>query len=110
MTTETTTRWRFAADHPVFAGHFPGQPIVPGALLLDRVVHHVAEQHAADGQVVVIEQAKFLRPVGPDETVDLDLQTNTDTHTRWRFTLRVGDQTAANGVLSIAEAAAEATS
>jgi len=110
MSTEPTTRWCFAAAHPVFVGHFPGQPIVPGALLLDRVVHHVAEQHAVDGQIVVIEQAKFLRPVGPDEPVDLEVQTSADAPTRWRFTLRVGDQTAANGILTVAHAVPEATS
>ena len=27
-----------AADHPATAGHFPGRPILPGALLLDLVI------------------------------------------------------------------------
>ena len=30
------------SGHPVFAGHFPAQPIVPGALLLDMVIRHAS--------------------------------------------------------------------
>jgi len=45
------------ADHPTAAGHFPGNPIIPGALLLDAVV-------AAIGQTnITISNAKFLIPI-----------------------------------------------
>jgi 3-hydroxymyristoyl/3-hydroxydecanoyl-(acyl carrier protein) dehydratase len=57
---------RFPAAHPAFAGHFPGAPMVPGALLL-------AEALAALGLAgagLEIAQAKFLHPVGPDATVE----------------------------------------
>jgi 3-hydroxymyristoyl/3-hydroxydecanoyl-(acyl carrier protein) dehydratase len=26
----------FTSDHPALAGHFPGDPIVPGSILLDH--------------------------------------------------------------------------
>src|SRR5262249_41812259 len=29
---------RFPKDHPVGPGHFPGNPIIPGALLLDEIL------------------------------------------------------------------------
>jgi 3-hydroxyacyl-[acyl-carrier-protein] dehydratase len=57
----------FDADHPAFAGHFPGAPIVPGVLLLDAAIHAL---EAANGAVVHgVASAKFLLPVGPDQAL-----------------------------------------
>jgi 3-hydroxymyristoyl/3-hydroxydecanoyl-(acyl carrier protein) dehydratase len=33
---------RIAADHPAYAGHFPGRPILPGVALLSEVMHEIA--------------------------------------------------------------------
>jgi len=55
-----------AADHPALAGHFPGHPIVPGAVILDYLVAAAA---AATGEEIgEIAQAKFLRPLASGET------------------------------------------
>jgi 3-hydroxymyristoyl/3-hydroxydecanoyl-(acyl carrier protein) dehydratase len=59
----------FAADHPAFAGHFPGFPIVPGVLLLDAMLH--AAESSDAGVVTEIAAAKFLRPVTPDQVLAL---------------------------------------
>ena len=60
----------FAADHPVFAGHFPGQPIVPGVLLLDWA-HSAIETHL--GQTLrALAEAKFHSPATPADTLELD--------------------------------------
>lgn len=69
----------FAPDHPAFAGHFPGAPIVPGVLLLDAAVHAVLQTVRAstsgDGKtpspVCRISSAKFLSPVGPGESLKI---------------------------------------
>ena len=55
--------YRFAADHPTAAGHFPGNPVIPGAVLLDAVLQVVA------GAVMPCEirSAKFLHPVHPGD-------------------------------------------
>jgi 3-hydroxyacyl-[acyl-carrier-protein] dehydratase len=66
---------RFAGDHPASAGHFPGNPIIPGALLLDEAVAAIAEALERTG-VVLIRAAKFLHPVCPGDTVRM----------QWRFT------------------------
>lgn len=59
----------FAADHPAFAGHFPGFPIVPGVLLLDAMLH--AAESSGAGAVTEIAAAKFLRPVSPGQLLAL---------------------------------------
>ncbi|MBD3816744.1 MAG: AMP-binding protein, partial [Halothiobacillus sp.] len=82
------TSWRIPADHPVFAGHFPGHPLVPGALLLDWVVERVAAHWQVSSAGLRIEQARFLQPVLPDTRVTLDLQAEAD---RCRFTLNIED-------------------
>jgi len=56
----------FASDHPTGAGHFPGNPIIPGALLLDTVVDAI---HGADAAPYAIRAVKFLRPVRPGDKI-----------------------------------------
>ncbi|HUN52042.1 MAG TPA: hypothetical protein VMU42_13035 [Candidatus Sulfotelmatobacter sp.] len=55
---------RFPVDHPTAAGHFPGNPIIPGAVLLNEVLQAIA----GEGAVVAgasVRSAKFLEPVRP---------------------------------------------
>jgi 3-hydroxymyristoyl/3-hydroxydecanoyl-(acyl carrier protein) dehydratase len=68
------TSLSFAADHPAFAGHFPGRPIVPGVLLLDAAIHAVLQacQGGTNGGATCqVNSAKFLSPVSPDENLTL---------------------------------------
>jgi 3-hydroxyacyl-[acyl-carrier-protein] dehydratase len=56
MSTWQTQDFCIPTGHPTAAGHFPGQPIIPGALLLDAVV-------AAIGQTsIIVRNVKFLLP------------------------------------------------
>lgn len=68
------TSLSFAAGHRAFAGHFPGQPIVPGVLLLDAAVHAVQQALEAGGGEAAacrVNAAKFLSPVAPGEILNL---------------------------------------
>jgi len=53
-------------DHPSLAGHFPGRPIVPGVLLLDRVLTVVASEFKQP--VTRLQQVKFGAALLPGET------------------------------------------
>jgi 3-hydroxyacyl-[acyl-carrier-protein] dehydratase len=59
----------FAVGHPTGAGHFPGNPIIPGATLLDEVVRALTKNAATDGTAIVIRSAKFFHKLRPGETM-----------------------------------------
>lgn len=63
--------WQVAVDHPVFAGHFPGRPIVPGVLILDQAL--LCAQHMQPARRWQIAHSKFLRPVGPGAQLQFTL-------------------------------------
>lgn len=75
--TEALFRWSVAVDHPAFAGHFPGNPIVPGVVLLDRAILCAEASAGTPGTRWQIGNAKFLSPVGPGETLDFVLTPRT---------------------------------
>ncbi|HQT63164.1 MAG TPA: hypothetical protein PLT25_01235 [Acidocella sp.] len=82
------------ATHPSAAGHFPGDPIVPGALLLDAVM--VAA--AGPTQVGTIRSAKFLRPVRHGTPLRLRWQAAGEA--LWRFECADADGVVLTGMLA----------
>ena len=84
-------------DHPAFAGHFPGTPILPGALLLDAVVRLAPD--AAAG-VFRIAAAKFFSPVLPGEQLTLSYVRTADAGLRWA--IACGERQVASGMLVLA--------
>lgn len=89
------------AQHPVFAGHFPGRPIVPGVLLLDRAQQAI---EAATGlSLQGLAASKFLSAVVPGEALVLEYE---QADGAVRFTVRCGERVVANGRFVAPEAEA----
>lgn len=65
-------RWQVPHDHPAFAGHFPGHPVLPGVVLLDLALQ-AARECMPGVDAWSIPQAKFLQPVGPGDALRLQI-------------------------------------
>ncbi|HEY6527485.1 MAG TPA: AMP-binding protein [Cellvibrionaceae bacterium] len=57
--------------HAVFAAHFPGQPLVPAALLLDWIANWLMD---ANLTIIAVKSCKFLQPVLPGDKLMLHYQ------------------------------------
>lgn len=100
--TELSLSLPVAADHPAYAGHFPGHPILPGVVLLDEALHALAAVHGREAATGQIKSAKFLSPVSPGEALRLDYATSAEGV--FRFKLLAGERAVASGVFVFAAA------
>jgi 3-hydroxyacyl-[acyl-carrier-protein] dehydratase len=65
---------RLSADHPALPGHFPGQPVFPGVVLVAEVLEALQcqpELLARLGAAAPSLNVKFLAPVWPREGADV---------------------------------------
>ncbi len=85
------------AAHPCLPGHFPGAPLVPGVVILDRVVAAIEASHGALG-AVRFPQVKFVQPLLPEVRAEIALEALPATDARrWRFSVSAGDTLLASG-------------
>ena len=95
-----TTVFEFCFDGAAefFAGHFPGQPILPGIFQVEMTRTAAEWNLGRTLSVQTVRKAKFLRPVHPGETLRLALKLTPD-----------GDGFLATGRFAVGEQAAGET-
>ena len=81
------------ASHPSLPGHFPGDPIVPGVVLLEHVVDAIESVHGPLARLR-LPQVKFLQPLRPGQAARVELD---GAAPRWRFRILRGDVLLASG-------------
>lgn len=69
------------ADHPIFAGHFPGKPILPGVVQVEMMaqvssfclskIHKDSNNLEMDVALLGVSDAKFRKPVLPDYELEI---------------------------------------
>jgi 3-hydroxymyristoyl/3-hydroxydecanoyl-(acyl carrier protein) dehydratase len=65
---------KFSADEHFFKGHYPGYPVTPGVMLIDKA--HSAAETLLNRKIVLkaIKKVKFSNPILPEEVVVLKLE------------------------------------
>lgn len=80
------------AGHPALAGHFPGNPVVPGVVVLDAIADALERGH--DRCITGFRQVKFVAPLLPEQPAAIELDV---TDERLRFRVLRGDDLIASG-------------
>jgi 3-hydroxyacyl-[acyl-carrier-protein] dehydratase len=96
--------FKFAATDPVFAGHFPGHPLLPGVFQIEmtRVAAEMVLGCALEVRAIV--RAKFVRPILPEEKIGLSLKLKQeDRMIQARAVLVAGGQAAGEMVLKLCQ-------
>ncbi len=75
---------RLPAEHPSAAGHFPGNPIIPGAVLLDEILAAIERAQGRRAMPCAVKWVKFLRPVRPGDEFALEIIATPGGDTRFR--------------------------
>lgn len=87
-------------DHPTRTGHFPGNPIIPGALLLAEAVRVIASVSGKRLDVAAIKSAKFFQPVRPGDSVEIEYEISAKQEIR--FQCVVGGLKVLTGIIDAA--------
>jgi 3-hydroxyacyl-[acyl-carrier-protein] dehydratase len=94
--------FKFPAADPVFAGHFPGRPLVPGIFQIELVQLAAETILRSSLELRTIDRAKFLRPILPEENIRLHLKLAQKNHIiTTRARLVVGGQAAGEAVIQL---------
>lgn len=68
-----TTTVTFDTGHPIFKGHFPDMPIVPGVCQTQMLAEVLSQALKTDLHLKSAASIKFLSVVNPTKTPSLDL-------------------------------------
>jgi 3-hydroxymyristoyl/3-hydroxydecanoyl-(acyl carrier protein) dehydratase len=82
------------ADHPCLPGHFPGEPVVPGVVVLEAVL---AAMGVGASEPRALAWVKFQRPLLPGQEATIRWR---DVGSQRRFEVLRGEELLASGALA----------
>ena len=100
-------------NEPFFVGHFPGNPVMPGVMIIEALAQSAAILALAELKsesqrlfmLTGVEKARFRRPVVPGDQLDMEVTVIRSRGPLWkmRAEARVGGEIAAEAELSAME-------
>ena len=80
-------------NEPQFMGHFPGQPVFPGVLMIEGMAQTCGVMCIASGIVgrakavyfMTIDKCKFRKPVGPGDVIEYHMTKKTRRKNMWWY-------------------------
>lgn len=101
----------FTESDPMFAGHFPGNPLVPGVILTEALAQMAGLAAGQDGRhflLSAIRSMKFPEAARPGEQITLTAAKTGSMGGLWMFETRatVDGRVVAEGVIVLNEASA----
>lgn len=84
-------------DHPSLPGHFPGQPVVPGVVVLEQVLRLIEARHGPL-PALRLPQVKFTQPLLPGQHASIRVEGEAP---RWRFQVLREDVVLASGEIRL---------
>lgn len=99
-----------SAEEPHFGGHFPGNPVMPGVLIIEAMAQAGGVlSHISNGDIepkplyflARVEDARFRRPVVPGERMEIRVSADKVKHGMWwyRCEASVDEQTVASATI-----------
>jgi 3-hydroxymyristoyl/3-hydroxydecanoyl-(acyl carrier protein) dehydratase len=94
--------FRFAADLPVFSGHFPGNPLVPGVYILACAQVLAGKMLGRTLTVQEIKRAKWSAPLLPEQDLTVQLRlSEEDGDIMAKAKFRIGEQACGSAQLRL---------
>ena len=98
-------------NEPQFQGHFPGQPVFPGVLMIEGMAQTAGVLCVSSGVVkkpkavyfMTIDKAKFRKPVGPGDVLEYHMTKKARKRNMWWYR---GEAKVAGKVVAEAEVGA----
>ena len=94
----TETVLEVSSDHPSFEGHFPGRPVLPGAVMIAEVLAAIERASSQPVDALVLSTVKFFGVVEPG--TPLTLRIEDAANGTIRFEIRSPRELVASGLVS----------
>ena len=88
---------RLPLEHPSVVGHFPDNPVIPGAVVLDEILSAIERARGQPAAAWTVKAVKFLQPVRPGDELAMELTVTPGGDIRFRC--RIGAMEVVTGLV-----------